>query len=142
MNVPEEVPGSASIVRVARAPPGSRTRRELRLDAPRRLHGCAAVGFFSGRGAKYPDALPLTCRASARVTTSPSCGGHAPSGGDAMPVISADRLTHIGSALLRAAGASQEEADAVAVGCINANLAGHDSHGIIAIPTYIDRIKV
>src|SRR6185503_7801776 len=27
------------------------------------------------------------------------------------------------------------------VGCVNANLAGHDSHGIIAIPTYIDRIK-
>ena len=59
-----------------------------------------------------------------------------------MPVVPADRLTHIGSALLRAAGASQEEADAVAIGCINANLAGHDSHGIIAIPTYIDRIKV
>ena len=29
----------------------------------------------------------------------------------------------------------------MAVGCVNANLAGHDSHGIIAIPTYIDRIK-
>ena len=24
--------------------------------------------------------------------------------------------------------------------CVNANLAGHDSHGVIAIPTYIDRI--
>ena len=59
-----------------------------------------------------------------------------------MPTVQADRLTTIGSALLRAAGASQEEADAVAVGCVNANLAGHDSHGIIAVPTYIDRIKV
>jgi len=59
-----------------------------------------------------------------------------------MPVVQADRLTKIGAALLRAAGASKDEADAVAVGCINANLAGHDSHGIIAIPTYIDRIKV
>jgi LDH2 family malate/lactate/ureidoglycolate dehydrogenase len=58
-----------------------------------------------------------------------------------MPRIQAARLTDIGVALLRAAGASQEEAEAVAVGCINANLAGHDSHGIIAIPTYIDRIK-
>ena len=58
-----------------------------------------------------------------------------------MPTVPADRLTRIGAALLRAAGASPEEADAVAVGCINANLAGHDSHGIIAIPTYIDRIK-
>src|SRR2546425_4562073 len=58
-----------------------------------------------------------------------------------MPRVQADRLTHIGAALLRAAGASEEEADAVAVGCVNANLAGHDSHGVIAIPTYIDRIK-
>src|ERR1700745_2078514 len=58
-----------------------------------------------------------------------------------MPPVQADRLTHIGAALLKAAGASDEEAHAVAVGCVNANLAGHDSHGIIAIPTYIDRVK-
>src|SRR3954452_15293216 len=58
-----------------------------------------------------------------------------------MPIVQADRLTRIGSALLRAAGASDEEAGAVATGCVNANLAGHDSHGIIQIPTYIDRIK-
>src|SRR6476659_9233805 len=59
-----------------------------------------------------------------------------------MPIVQADRLTSIGAALLRAAGASDEEARAAAVGCVNANLAGHDSHGIIAVPTYIDRIKV
>src|SRR6201997_3500155 len=58
-----------------------------------------------------------------------------------MPIIQADRLTRIGAALLKAAGASDEEAHAVAVGCVNANLAGHDSHGVIAIPTYIDRVK-
>ena len=54
-----------------------------------------------------------------------------------MPMIQADRLTRIGAALLKAAGASDEEAAAVATGCVNANLAGHDSHGVIAIPTYI-----
>ena len=59
-----------------------------------------------------------------------------------MPVVQADRLVRIGAALLVAAGASEEEAKAVATGCVNANLAGHDSHGVIAIPTYIDRIKV
>jgi len=58
-----------------------------------------------------------------------------------MPTVKAERLVQIGTSLLRAAGASGEEAQAVAVGCVNANLAGHDSHGIIAIPTYIDRIK-
>src|SRR5580704_8777480 len=58
-----------------------------------------------------------------------------------MPTVHADRLRKIGVALLRASGASPEEADAVATGCVNANLVGHDSHGIVAIPTYIDRIK-
>jgi len=58
-----------------------------------------------------------------------------------MPRVRAEQLTQLGAALLRAVGASQEEAEAVAVGCVNANLAGHDSHGIITIPTYIDRIK-
>ncbi|MEA2913135.1 MAG: hypothetical protein QOJ15_5216, partial [Bradyrhizobium sp.] len=59
-----------------------------------------------------------------------------------MPIVQADRLTRIGAALLKAAGALDEEAGAVATGCVNANLAGHDSHGVIAIQTYIDRIKV
>src|SRR5260221_14107563 len=58
-----------------------------------------------------------------------------------MPIIQVDRLSRIGAALLQAAGASDEEARAVAGGCVNANLAGHDSHGVIAIPTYIDRVK-
>jgi len=59
-----------------------------------------------------------------------------------MPRIKADRLTEIGSALLQAAGASPKEAQAVATGCVNANLAGHDSHGIVMVPNYIERIKV
>jgi uncharacterized oxidoreductase len=58
-----------------------------------------------------------------------------------MPIVQADRLTRISAALLKAAGATDEEAGAVATGCVNANLAGHDSHGVIAVPTYIDRIK-
>lgn len=57
------------------------------------------------------------------------------------PVVKADRLIHICGALLQAAGASESEAQAVAIGCVNANLTGHDSHGVIAIPTYIDWIK-
>src|SRR6201990_1359025 len=58
-----------------------------------------------------------------------------------MPIVQADRLTRIGAALLKAGGASDEEAQAGALRCVNANLAGHDSHGIIAVPTYIDRVK-
>jgi LDH2 family malate/lactate/ureidoglycolate dehydrogenase len=59
-----------------------------------------------------------------------------------MPTVSADRLMDISKALLQAAGASAEEAATIARYNIGANLVGHDSHGIILIPTYIDRIKV
>ena len=54
-----------------------------------------------------------------------------------MPVVAHDKLLAIGEALLKGAGCSDYEAQCVAKGCISANLAGHDSHGIIAIPTYI-----
>ncbi|MFB6464066.1 Ldh family oxidoreductase [Bradyrhizobium tunisiense] len=56
-------------------------------------------------------------------------------------VVKADRLTRICAALLRAVGASVEEAQAVATGCVKANLAGHDSHGVLSIPYYIECIK-
>jgi LDH2 family malate/lactate/ureidoglycolate dehydrogenase len=58
-----------------------------------------------------------------------------------MPTIQADRLQEIAARLLRGAGASEEEAATVARHTTGANLAGHDSHGVILIPTYIDRIK-
>jgi hypothetical protein len=62
-------------------------------------------------------------------------------GEEAMPKIPAERLTEIGQALFEAAGAPPAEAELVMRHIISANLAGHDSHGVIQIPTYIDRIK-
>src|SRR5437667_11916765 len=56
--------------------------------------------------------------------------------------VPADRLHRIGAALLVAAGAPPHEAEIVMRHSVDANLAGHDSHGIIQIPTYIDRIQV
>jgi LDH2 family malate/lactate/ureidoglycolate dehydrogenase len=58
-----------------------------------------------------------------------------------MPNVTAERLTEIEIGLLIAAGASAEEADIIARYNVGANLVGHDSHGIILIPQYIDRIK-
>ena len=58
-----------------------------------------------------------------------------------MPTISADRLRDIAAQLLCAAGAKEEDAAIVSRHSIGANLAGHDSHGVILIPTYIERIK-
>ena len=59
-----------------------------------------------------------------------------------MPTVQADTLSKIAKGLLQSAGASEAEAVTVARHCIGANLAGHDSHGIIAIPTYIDRMQL
>lgn len=57
-----------------------------------------------------------------------------------MPTISADRLLIIASKLLQSAGANSCESEIVARHCVDANLAGHDSHGIMQIPVYIDRM--
>ena len=59
-----------------------------------------------------------------------------------MPRVSEEILFSISFNLLKSAGASNEEARVVSKHCIDANLAGHDSHGIIQIPTYLERIKM
>ena len=59
-----------------------------------------------------------------------------------MPKIPAERLSEIGRALFVAAGTPAEEAALVMRHIVGANLVGHDSHGVIQIPTYIERIKV
>ena len=51
-----------------------------------------------------------------------------------------DELESLVSRLLQGAGASEHEAATVARLSVAANLAGHDSHGVIQIPVYIDRI--
>src|SRR5215472_2265030 len=59
-----------------------------------------------------------------------------------MPKIQAERLGEIGRALFIAAGTPPAEAEIVMRHVVAANLAGHDSHGVIQVPTYIERIKV
>src|ERR1700740_2565498 len=59
-----------------------------------------------------------------------------------MPKIPAERLSEIGRELFVAAGTPPAEAEIVMRHVVAANLAGHDSHGIIQIPTYIERIKL
>ena len=58
-----------------------------------------------------------------------------------MPRLAASALEAFGRELLRAAGAREGEAETVARHCVGANLAGHDSHGVINIPLYIERMK-
>ena len=58
-----------------------------------------------------------------------------------MPKVAANHLERIAHRLLVAAGASEPEAETVSRHLIAANLAGHDSHGIIHIPGYIAAIQ-
>lgn len=57
-----------------------------------------------------------------------------------MHTISAPELEDLATRALVANQVSPDEAVVVARHCVAANLAGHDSHGVINIPTYIERI--
>ena len=59
-----------------------------------------------------------------------------------MPKVPAERLREIGKALLIANKVPENEAATVARHVVNANLAGHDSHGVIMLPNYIERVRV
>lgn len=58
-----------------------------------------------------------------------------------MPRIPADRLKAISETLFQGAGVSAHEAEIVARHLIDANLAGHDSHGVLRTLTYCDRVE-
>ena len=54
-----------------------------------------------------------------------------------MVLIPADGMVTLGSAIFEAAGAPPAEAHAIADNLVGANLAGHDSHGVVRIPRYL-----
>jgi uncharacterized oxidoreductase len=58
-----------------------------------------------------------------------------------MPTLAPEQLHATGMAIFQAAGAPEAEAQIVMEHLVGANLAGHDSHGVILIPAYITRIK-
>jgi len=58
-----------------------------------------------------------------------------------MPVLNADQLRRVGIKIFEALGASEEEAGIVSEFLVKANLAGHDSHGVLRILQYADEIK-
>ena len=58
-----------------------------------------------------------------------------------MPTITAAELTDFATELLAAAGVARDEAAIVADSLVGANLRGHDSHGVMRLPQYIDFIE-
>jgi hydroxycarboxylate dehydrogenase B len=55
--------------------------------------------------------------------------------------VKADSLTSVVRSIVKAGGSSDREADLVAVNLVEANLKGHDSHGVGMVPRYIDAMK-
>ena len=57
-----------------------------------------------------------------------------------MPVFTPEYLHKVAFHVYRAKGTPDEEAEVVATHQVKANLVGHDSHGVIHIPEYCERI--
>src|SRR5260370_14649566 len=55
-----------------------------------------------------------------------------------MVTIKADRLEALIGDIFNAAGCSRGEADRIARYLVAANLAGHDSHGVVRVPRYVE----
>jgi hydroxycarboxylate dehydrogenase B len=58
-----------------------------------------------------------------------------------MPTFSAEALTHLAHSLFTAAGVPADDAAIVAHSLVDANLCGHDSHGMLRVPQYLDFLK-
>lgn len=58
-----------------------------------------------------------------------------------MPTMQADVLTQFAEKMFVAAGCSVETANLVAGSLVRTNLAGHDSHGVVRLPQYIEGIR-
>src|SRR3989442_8512601 len=58
-----------------------------------------------------------------------------------MPSKSHDQLERFVAAAFEEIGAGPTDAAIVARHMIGANLAGHDSHGVILLPTYVERAR-
>ncbi len=58
-----------------------------------------------------------------------------------MPTVPADRLTALARRVFAAAGSAEDEAALVAEHLVEANLKGHDSHGVGMIPSYLRNLR-
>jgi hydroxycarboxylate dehydrogenase B len=56
-------------------------------------------------------------------------------------ILAADALTRFAQSIIAAAGSEGTEAEEVASHLVEANLKGHDSHGVGMIPTYVKNVR-
>ncbi len=58
-----------------------------------------------------------------------------------MPTFSSDTLTLFATRLLAAGGVGEDESALIARSLVDANLRGHDSHGVMRVPSYLDLFR-
>ncbi|MCC6613405.1 MAG: Ldh family oxidoreductase [Anaerolineae bacterium] len=58
-----------------------------------------------------------------------------------MPVLTAQQLQEIGTALFDAVGSPHDESTWVAETLVRANLVGHDSHGVVRFTQYVNHVR-
>jgi uncharacterized oxidoreductase len=58
-----------------------------------------------------------------------------------VPTIAAETLRHFAGKMFAATGVSTADSERVATSLVDANLRGHDSHGVIRIPQYVGFIR-
>ena len=58
-----------------------------------------------------------------------------------MPTITHSELARVTREILEAAGAPADSAHIVSTSLTEANLQGHDSHGVLRLPGYIDFVR-
>jgi len=58
-----------------------------------------------------------------------------------MPTVPAETLTTVSRGIFEGLGAAPAEARTIASVLVEANLAGHDSHGVIRVPQYADSVR-
>jgi len=58
-----------------------------------------------------------------------------------MPTFPAEKLIELASRMFQAVGAPVADAEVVANSLVDANLCGHDSHGVMRVPQYLEFIK-
>jgi hydroxycarboxylate dehydrogenase B len=58
-----------------------------------------------------------------------------------MPILTSDKLHALSHALCAASGSTAREANLVACHLVEANLTGHDSHGVGLLPIYVEKVR-
>jgi len=66
---------------------------------------------------------------------------YAEGGSSNMPTVNADTLENVTREILRAVDTPEEDARVTAHIIVESNLTGHESHGVVALPRYLDFIR-